>query len=214
MVRLIGWRRVLGSLAVMLILTGCATSPPAERDRFFRLEPTTVVRPAPVATSASLQVSPFAARGFVGGRQIVYRTAENPLEIQRHPLHLWESPPALALAGGLTSALREAALFEFVVGRDVRTPTDYQLVGELTRFEHRPTDEPRRVVVAFEVLVLAGRDRQTLFARPYQGEEPIDGGTPEAMISAFNRLTGRLIGDLVRDLEGQRWRRVEGAALG
>jgi cholesterol transport system auxiliary component len=186
-----------------LLLAACGAPEPAQRDRFFSLAepPSQTGSPAATMLRSTLLVNDLAARGFLGGRQIVFRTREQPLEIQRYDLFLWEEPPGRAVAGNLARAVRAAGLFEFVIRPAQRSRADFILGGELTRFEHLPTAGPPRVAADFTLALARGADRRALFSRRYRGSEPTRGGTPAAMAQAFNRLAARLIEDAVRDLK-------------
>jgi cholesterol transport system auxiliary component len=186
-------------LAVLLptLLLGCAAPGPAPQDSFYSLQARPTVAPAPPARSlaATLLVQDLSARGFLGGRQIVYRTEAEPLQVQRYPRLLWEEPPGRALAAELVTALRAAGPFELVLGWRQRARNDYVLRGELLRFEHRPTATQPYVAAAFTLTLLRASDRGVLMNQRFSGEEPTDGETPKAMVSAFNRLSGRLISE-------------------
>lgn len=184
-----------------LALAACGPAAPPIRDVFFSLEPQLAVAPSPHAVDATLRVGQLAARGFLGGSQIVYRDAAEPLRSQRHDSLLWEEVPARALTRSLADALRVAGVFAFVVTIADRARADWLLQGELVRFEHRPTDRPPRVSAELGLTLVANADRSSRFAKTYAGDEPIDGDTPEAMARAFNRLTARLIDEVVRDLQ-------------
>lgn len=194
-------------LLVSVLLSACGAPEPAQRDRFYSLAPRVPDVGATAAPiRASLLVEDFAARGFLGGRQIVFQTREQPLQVQRYNLFLWEEPPGRAIARDLARALRTAGLFEFVITPAQRSRTDYILSGELDRFEHLPTASPPQVVADFSLTLMGNAERRSLFSRRYLGKEPTQGDTPEAMARAFNRLAGRLIGDAVRDIQSQRSR--------
>lgn len=200
---------LLPALLLPLVLAACASSEPAPRDRFFVLDIQVSVAPQGPPLAASLRVSDLASRGFLGGRQIVFRTREDPLEVQRYPNLLWEEPPGRALAGELAQALRAAELAKLVLTAGPGTRSDYQLGGELLRFEHQPTALPPRVEASFTLTLIRERDRRTLFFREYAGIEPTEESSPDAMVRAFRRLSGRLISQAVRDLQrpGNRRRR-------
>ena len=195
------------SLLFTLLLSACGAPEPAQRDQFFRFAPRVLSPPAATAPlRATLLVNDLAARGFLGGRQIVFRTSEQPLEVQRYNQLLWEETPGRAIAGRLAASVRSAGLFEFVVTPAQRGRADYILGGEIDRFEHLPTAAPPKVIVDFSLTLLQGADRKSLFSRRYQGQEKTGKDSPEAMAEAFNRLAGRLIGEAVRDLQSQRAR--------
>ena len=150
---------------------------------------------------AILLVNNLAARGFLGGRPIGFRTREEPLIAQRYEDLLWEDPPGQSLVRALESAIRAARVFEFVVVPAERARADYLLGGEVERFEHLPTDQPPRVAVAFRLVLVRADDRNSIISRDYSGEEPVTASTPDAMVEAFIRLNARLIAEAVRDLQ-------------
>ncbi len=198
------------ALAVVLALTlaGCGSAPPIQPDRFFSLEPVALEGPAGAPADSTLMVNDLAARGFLGGRQIVYRTREQPLVVDRYPSLLWAEPPSRALAQNLVNGLRAAEVFAVVSIPPDRARPDYLLGGELERFEHLPTDRPPRVVGTVNLALVRASDRQTMASLQYSGEGPVDGDTPEAMADAFNRLAARLVAEAVRDLKALRPRLV------
>ena len=202
-----GWQsgRRRHALAAMLLaastLAACGPAAPPIRDVFFSLEPEVEVPPSPRPITATLQVGQLAARGFLGGREIVFRTADQPLQVQRHHDLLWEEAPARAISQSLADALRDAGIFAFVVTIAERSRADWLLQGELTRFEERPTGQTPKVVAAFNLTLVRNSDRKSRFSNSYAGEEPTGGTEPEAMARAFNRLTARLIDQVVRDIQ-------------
>lgn len=189
------------ALTLGLALAGCGSGKPVRPDRFYALEPVPIEGPAGPPAPAILMVNDLAARGFLGGRQIVYRTREAPLTVDRYPDLLWAEPPNRAIAQSLANGIRAGGVFEFVVIPADRARADYLLGGEVERFEHRPTDRPPRVVAAVNLALVRANDRGSMASRQYGGEEPVDGDTPDAMADAFNRLTARLVAQAVRDLQ-------------
>jgi cholesterol transport system auxiliary component len=194
--------RAFGLVLLSALLLACAAPAPAPQDRFYTLQaPLTPAPTAPPRTLAvSLSVEDLAARGFLGGRQIVYRTAHEPLRVRRYPQLLWEVPPGRALAGQLVAALRAAGPFELVLSSQRRVRGDYVLSGELTRFEHLPTSAPPHVAADFTLTLVRNADRRVLMNRRYLGREPAGAGTPAAMVSAFNRLAGRLTAEAAAEI--------------
>lgn len=192
-------------IALMSLLITACVSEPAQQDRFYGLEPKVQAVPAGAPpVRATLLVNDLAARGFLGGRQIVYRSDQQPLQVMRYSTLLWEEPPGRAIAESLVDVVRTSQLFAFVITPAQRARADYLLGGELSRFDHLPTARPPRVVVEFTLTLMRGDDRRSMLAKRYQGEEATVQSTPEAMAQAFNRLTGRLLGEVVRDLQSLR----------
>ena len=196
-------------LALVLALTGlagCGSATPLRPDRFYRLDATPPVNPEGRPAPGIVLVNDLSARGFLGARQILYRTRAEPLITQRYEEWLWEEPPNSALARTLVSALRAAKVFEFVVVPTERARADYLLGGELERFEHLPTDQPPRVAATLHLALVRADNRGAMVSRTYSGEEPVDGSTPDAMVTAFARLSARQIGEAVRDLQANQGR--------
>jgi cholesterol transport system auxiliary component len=202
---------VLAAVLVLLSLGGCGGAQPVKPDRFYRLDPVPIEGPVGTPVAAILLVNDLAARGFLGGGAIGYRTREEPLVAQRYDDLLWEEPPSQSLARALVTAIRAARVFEFVVVPAERARADYLLGGEVERFEHLPTDQPPRVAVAFRLALVRADNRGSMVSRDYRGEEPVDGSTPEAMVAAFTRVSARLIATAIRDLQSVK-PRLAGAA--
>ena len=209
------------TLAATLLAVGCGGGERI-RDIFFSLNSQVAVSPGSNPIPGTLRVSPLAARGFVGGSRIVYRTAEQPLQVQRYNEFLWEEVPARALADDMLAALRAGKVFENVITAGDPARADYLLTGELARFDHLPTGWPPGasiglstdrsgglppgVSVEFSLALVDARSRRLLVSKTYSGFEPTatdaEGRTtPEAMVDAFNRLSGRLIGELLHDAQ-------------
>jgi len=217
------------TLAATLLAVGCGGGERI-RDIYFALSSEVAVSPGSNTVPGTLRVSPLAARGFVGGSRIVYRTAEQPLQVQRYNELLWEEVPARALADDLLAALRAGKAFEHIVTAGDPARADYLLTGELARFDHLPTGWPPAtatgqpamglktqttdgssglppgVSIEFSLALVDGGSRRLLVSKTFAGFEPTATDargrtTPEAMVDAFNRLAGRLIGELLRDIQ-------------
>jgi cholesterol transport system auxiliary component len=197
-------RRVLGcGLAVLasLLLLACAAPAPAPQDSFFSLDAQSATGPVASRTlAATVRVEALSARGFLGGRQIVYRTEAEPFQVYRYPQLLWEEIPGRALAAELAAALRAARRFEVVLDSQQRARSEYVLGGELVRFEHRPTAPRPHVAVEFGLTLVRSSDRRVLMSERYRGEEPTEATTPAGMVRAFNRLSRRLVAEAVAEI--------------
>ncbi|WP_295881101.1 ABC-type transport auxiliary lipoprotein family protein [uncultured Thiohalocapsa sp.] len=202
---LLTWVLLACALSACVLLTGCGGGERL-RDLYFSLNPQVSVPPSARPIPGTLRVTPISARGFVAGSRIVYRTAEDPLRVQRYGQLLWEEVPARALADDLAAALRAAQVFEHVITAGDPARANFLLTGELQRFEHRPTDDPPHVLGELSLTLVRGQGRQVLVAKTYRAEElvavgPEDRTTPEAIVAAFNRLAGRLIEQVVADAQ-------------
>ncbi|MFB1486484.1 MULTISPECIES: ABC-type transport auxiliary lipoprotein family protein [unclassified Thiocapsa] len=191
---------VLPALIVVLLAGGCGSPAPLRSDLFYALDPEPLEAPVGSPLPATLLVSDLAARGFLGGRQIVFRTEAEPLQVQRYDDLLWADPVPRALARNLVRAVRHAEVFEFTLIPADRARADYLLGGEVERFEHLPTATPPRVVGALYLALVRADDRRSVRDRRYSREVEVQGDTPDAMAEAFNRLAALLAADVVRDL--------------
>jgi cholesterol transport system auxiliary component len=191
-------------LTLIVAAAGCGSSAPIRPDLFYSLDPAPLEQPTGSPMPATLLVNDLAARGFLGGRQIVFRTPEEPLRVQRYEDLLWQEPVPRAISRNLATAIRAAELFEFTLIPADRGRADYLLGGEVERFEHLPTtgpgQQPARVVGTLNLAVVSARDRRSIQDRRYNREVDVRGDTPDDMIDAFNRLAALLAADVVRDL--------------
>jgi cholesterol transport system auxiliary component len=165
------------AVLVTAALAGCGGN--RVQDLYFSLDPDVPVVPSGRTAPGTLRVSPLSARGFIAGSRMVYRTREEPLEVKRYGQILWEAVPARA---------------------------DFLLTGQLLTFEHRPTDAPPAVVAELHLTLVRGKGREVLVDGTYAGTEPTRIGadgrtTPAAIVDAFNRLSGRLIGEVLADAQ-------------
>jgi cholesterol transport system auxiliary component len=185
---------------LVLLAGGCGSPAHMRPDLFYSLDPEPLEAPVGTPLPATVLVSDLAARGFLGGRQIVFRTEAEPLRVQRYDDLLWADPVPRALARNLVRAVRHAQVFEFAVIPADRARADYLLGGEVERFEHLPTSMPPRVVGTLNLALVRADDRRSVRDRSYRREVQVQGDTSDAMAEAFNRLAALLVADVVRDL--------------
>ena len=186
--------------------------PPSDRQTLpVRDQPSLLAhdRPPPPASdraplNASLQVNELSARGFLGGRQILFRTEEAPRQTQRYNQLLWDEPVTRTLSRQLAASIRDARLFRFVLIPADRGRADYLLGGEVERFEHLPTASPPRVVGTLSLTLISASDSRPLLERRYNAEELVAGPTPADMATAASHLANRLAAEVVADL--RTWR--------
>jgi cholesterol transport system auxiliary component len=185
----------------VLIAGGCGSPAPLRPDLFYALDPEPLASPVGSPLPATLLVSDLAARGFLGGRQIVFRTEAEPLRVQRYDALLWADPVPRALSGNLARAVRSARVFAFTLIPADRGRADYLLGGEVERFEHLPMATPPRVVGTLNLALVRADDRRSVWDRRYRREVEVQGDTPDDMAMAFNRMAALLSADVVRDLQ-------------
>lgn len=198
---------LLPSLLLVLGLTACGSPVPVKEDQYFSLAQAPTDRlpardqsPLP----ASLQVNELSARGFLGGRQILFRTEEAPRQTQRYNHLLWDEPVPRALSRQLAASIRDARLFRFVLIPADRGRADYLLGGEVERFEHLPTASPPRVVGTLNLTLIRASDGRPLLERRHDAEEMVAGPNPADMATAASHLADQLAAKVVADLRA--WR--------
>ncbi|MBK1644022.1 hypothetical protein CKO25_05000 [Thiocapsa imhoffii] len=195
----------------VILASGCGTPAPLRVDVFYALDPEPLETPIGPPLPAALEVSDFAARGFLGGRQIVFRTPSEPLQVQRYERLLWADPLPRALSRNLVRASRAGGVFDFTLTAADRGRADYLLGGEIERFEHLPPGagleadeavpaEGGRVIGTLNLALVRAADRRVLWDRRYHREVAVAGTTPDDMAAAFNRLAALLVAEVVRDL--------------
>lgn len=199
------WRRlievlILGYLLLGL-LAGCGSSGPTQRDQFYTLQPEAQIKPSAETVPGSLLITPLASRGFLGGTQILFRTASAPLQVQRYDHFFWDPAPGRAIAETLIDTVRSGGIFQHVISVADRAQADFMLNGVLTRLEHLPTADPPQVIGAFNLTLIASHNRSIQFSQSYSSREPTSVSTPEEMARAFNRLIGRLLSQAVDDIQ-------------
>jgi cholesterol transport system auxiliary component len=210
----------LMSLLLGLGLAGCGSPVPVKEDQYFSLTPLTAPAPGTLPTKggaaardhaplpASLQVNDLAARGFLGGRQILFRTAADPWETQRYDQLLWDEPVPRALSRHLAASIRDAGLFRFVLIPADRGRADYLLGGEVERFEHLPTATPPLMAGSLSLTLIRASDGRPLLERRYDAEVMVTGSTPADMAAAATRLADQLAAAMVTGLRA--WRAAGG----
>ncbi|SDX35272.1 cholesterol transport system auxiliary component [Thiocapsa roseopersicina] len=203
--------RAIGAISALLLIlavSGCGSSAPARPDLFYSLDPEPLEPPVGSPLPATLLVNDLAARGFLGGRQIVFRTQAEPLRVQRYNDLLWADPVPRALSRNLVRAARAARVFAFTLIPADRGTADYLLGGEVERFEHLPSPDPStapsRVAGTLNLVLVRADNRRSLWDRSYSREIAVESEgereTPDDMARAFNRLAALLASDVVRDL--------------
>ena len=202
---------LIGLLSVGL--GGCGSPVTVKEDQYLSLAPLAAPElsghaPTSGSSESDLQVNELVARGFLGGRQIVFRTSEAPWQTQRYNQLLWDEPVPRALSRHLAARIRAAGLFRFVLIPADRGRADYLLSGEVERFEHLPTATPPRMAGTLSLTLVQASDRRPLLERRYDAEEIVTGETTADMAAAATRLADRLAAAVVTDLRA--WRKGKG----
>ena len=183
------WRR---AGATALVALGCV-APPAPSDHFYRLEAQVPARPraAPVFPG-TLVVDLLQADALAGERPLVYRNGEDSPELLRHSYHYWVETPTRMAQLELARYLRAAGAASQVVTPEMRIDADYLLGGRILRLERILGEDPPRVRVELELVVVRMPQRDLVLLGTFDEEERADDGSVEASVRAMNRALTRI----------------------
>lgn len=195
---------ILRAYSVLIIagfihLSGC-TSGPAPREVFYRLDPGTGPAVDSDANCGTILVSRMAARGFAGGRPIVFRGQADPLQVQRYNYHSWSEPPAMMIQDGIAKSLRAAGLVRFVITPTERATANWIVSGTLLRMEHFPETSPSAVEIEMEIGVVSTATRETVFLDRYLERVSAQSNRIDAAVSAFNTALQKILLKFPEDL--------------
>jgi len=183
------WRRA-GATALMAL--GCVASP-APSDHFYQLEAQAPARPraAPVFPG-TLAVDLLQADALAGERPLVYRNGEDSPELLRHSYHYWVETPTRMTQLELARYLRAAGAASQVVTPEMRIHADYLVGGRILRLERILGEDPPRVRVELELVVVRMPQRDLMLLGTFLEEEPAEDGSVEASVRAMNRALTRI----------------------
>jgi len=190
-------------LAAVLLTCACATKLP-RTPQTFTIDPPTP-RSAPPATAARVvslrrvEVAPTYA-----GADLVYRVGEHGIE--RDPYASLAAPPAWILTSAIRGYLRDADFIRDVVAPGEGMPVDAEIEPALTElygdFSNPP--EPAAVLsLHFRVLAPASSAMaaREIFLKTYTRRIPLSQRTAAAVVAAWNRALGEIMGEFLPDLK-------------
>ena len=188
-------RNLIVGLISCATLAACA-SDPVPRDTFYRLgQPAALPARAGGPIEGVLDVPPLRAAGVINERAMLYREGAN--QLAQYSYHAWAEPPTQMIQKSLIAALRQAAAFGSVVSPEMRMDRDFELVGDLRRWEHARAEN--QVVIEIEVGARRVRGNRQILLKTYRATEPVVGGMA-GVADAFTRGMDAIYKDMVVDL--------------
>ena len=192
------------ALAASLLACACASKLPRTPQTFTIDPPAARAVPPPTATHiVSLRRAEVAPT--YAGANLVYRTGEHGIE--RDPYASLAASPAWIVTSAIRGYLRDA---EFI--RDVVSPGDGMAVDaeiepgltELAGDFSNPSEPAAVLSLQFRVLTpasgaTAARER---FLKGYSRRIPLSQRTAAAVVAAWNRALGEIMGEFLADLKG------------
>jgi cholesterol transport system auxiliary component len=184
-------------LVVGVLALAACSSGSVPRDSYYRLGELST--PAPLEGGpipGVIDVPPFRAAGIVNERAILFR--DGPSELSQYSYNHWFEPPGALLQRATIDTLRSAKAFDAVTSPELRLDRDYELLGNLRRFEHVPATSS--VVVEIDVSLRRVRGNQSLILRTYSAEVPAPGPGAGAAVSGFSKALDQIFTELLNDL--------------
>lgn len=177
-------------LMASLLLTGCASSPPA---RFYSINSGITPAPANTAATTTIAIAPVTVPEMVDRPQIVTRSARN--EINFSEFARWAEPlkqaTARAIGDQLAQQIPGATVFTYPQGANV--DAQYQLLIEVSRFD-AVLGESLTLEALWTLKSSAAQKPQTgrsVVNEPLQGDKSYD---------ALAAATGRAMASLSREI--------------
>ena len=171
--------------ALLLMLAGCGSVPPAPADNFYRLQTPAAATQLPVA----VDIRRVQADSLYAERPIVYSEAGNPRQLRQYHYHLWLYPPAQMLRDALRSQLPTPATAS---GKTIT------LDARIVAFDRIVSGSNSSAQAALEVTVTSGN--QTLIEKRYQAEQASSDATLTAFVVAMEGALGRIYAEVARDM--------------
>lgn len=190
---------VAAASLVAIAWLGCASGP-APRDHFYRLEATAPQKLASPPLTGTLEVDRLRVEAISQGRQMLYREAARPSEIEQHAYHYWVDPPSVMLQEQLVRYLRSAGVARQVVTPAVHVESDYLVSGRLVRLERVLSGGEQRIAVEIEFTLTQQAGRKLLLLESYREERAVPGGGVAESLTAYEQAVSAIFGRFVADL--------------
>jgi cholesterol transport system auxiliary component len=196
---LLGFSRRLAILGA-LVLSACAGGSPP-RDNFYRLgELSSPVSFPGGPIEGVIDVPPFRAAGTLNERAVLFRSGAN--QLSQYSYHHWFEPAGVLLQRATIKALRRVEAFEMVTSPEMRLDRDYELLGNLRRFEHIPATSS--AIVEVEISVRLVRGNRALILKTYAAEVPALGRGAGAAVAGLSNALDSIFIELLIDLANAR----------
>lgn len=185
--------RLVVLLACVLLMTGCARTPPVAYYQLSAVDSGPPAADAGAIGEATIGLGPVLLPDFLDRPHIVIREGANRLQLAQD--HRWAEP----LAGNIARVLRENLAARLVTERIVHYPwskgaaVDYQIIVELISFEGEGYKEARLAAV------WSIRDRQGNILLPQRRSDHLATASQpdcEGLVQALSRTLALLCGEI------------------
>lgn len=183
-------------LSAVLLLAGCATTPPSS---FYVLSPAVPAGAAVGGDGPAIGLGPFDLPEYLDRPQLVARAG--PTELSLDELHRWGG----SLQEDFLRVLGENLAYELDTSRvllapgEVRFPLDYRVVGDVIAFEGR---HPSEAVLKVRWVILDPHRDQPLATGERVYREPVAGEGVPALVDAMSGALAAFSRDLAGEIRG------------
>ena len=196
------WRHALPAVLCLLAAACAGAAPPVPRDHYYR-----VLVPAPEARSGAevlpgvLSVPPLETRGLLRERPLLYVDGRRPLEVRQYDYHFWSEPLAVLIQDQLVAYLRGGRMARSVLSSSAHVPSDFELVGRVTRVEQHMAGPAAGVLVELELGVVKSADNRLVVLETYRVERPARDASVIASVEAMNGALAEIFERFLADAE-------------
>lgn len=190
-------KRIALILPILALLTACA-APPVPKEQYFRLTAELAAAKIERPLDGALEVAPFAGEGVLGERPLLF-TANGGQKLEQRSYAYWTDPPPTMVRDELVAYLRSAGAAEKIVSSELRVDAKYLIQGKLHRLE-QVIDGKNGGTVEIELSLIEKASDNLLLSSVYKFEEPADGDTIDAAVSAINKGMNDVFAKFVADL--------------
>ncbi|HET6513901.1 MAG TPA: PqiC family protein [Thermodesulfovibrionales bacterium] len=188
--------------AFLIVLTGCASSPPS---RFYQLNPvnpqTVAKQDSPSQGNVIVAVGPIRIPDYLDRPQIVTRSGQNELKLSE--FDRWagslENDIILALVDGISSQLPgdRFSVMRWSPLLESKVPSSYRIEVQIIRFEGTPGGS----VTLRALSGIFGKDRGLLFHREFGISEQVSGSSYDDLIDAMSKALESLSRNIAEEMK-------------
>ena len=192
--------KAIRAALLLATLTGClGAAPPIPRDHYYRVavEPTSGVE---AHFPGTISVAQIEAEGLLRERPLLFSSGGGN-EVQQHDYHYWTEAPPRMLQTQLVDYLRRNGVAESVITPDLRLPADFQVTGNIRRFERVLLGDATKVVAEIELAMTDVRRRRLVVVQSYGAEVAAQDDSVESSVRALDDALGQIFARFVTDAD-------------
>ena len=194
-------KRYLYWPALALLLVSCAGQAPVPEDRFYEL-----ALSRPVGSSGQVPIDGAVEIAFTradplrNGRALLYRTASEPLRVQRYRYEYWIDQPPRMVHYALVKYLRTAGVARSVDSAGQGKRADYRLQTRLTGFEQLRGKTGVEALVSLEATLEKLPAGTVVWTKTYTAKSAAADQQMESSVQAMSLALQDILGALQTDL--------------